>query len=115
MEVDNLPSQKYFEQLGAKLAGMCDSAVLKTDEEKKRFEERNLDLIDAHMVELAGRLGIDPRALLSHLLDYQLNISRLPRNTQSWRWNPYAETTGLSHAGSDSIPPCRGSREWRAP
>ena len=46
MEVDNLPSQKYFEQLGAKLAGMCDSAVLKTDEEKKRFEERNLDLIE---------------------------------------------------------------------
>ena len=75
VEVDNLSSQKCFERLCAKLAGLCDSAVLKTGEEKKRFEERNLDLIDAHMVELAGRLGIDPRALLSNLLDYRLTCT----------------------------------------
>lgn len=72
VEVDNLPSQKCFERLGAKLAGLGDSVVLKTDEEKRRFEERNLDLIDAHMMELAGRLGVEPRTLLSHLLDYRL-------------------------------------------
>lgn len=72
VEVDNLPSQKCFERLGAKLVGLCDSAVLKTDEEKRRFEERNLDLIDAHMVELADCLGTEPRTLLSHLLDYRL-------------------------------------------
>lgn len=55
VEVDNLPSQKCFEKLGAKLVGLCDSVVLKTDDEKERFEKRNLDLIDAHIIELAKR------------------------------------------------------------
>lgn len=72
VEVDNIPSQKCFERLQAKLVGLCDSAVLKTDDERKRFEERNLDLIDAHMVGLAERLGVEPRKLLSHVLDYRL-------------------------------------------
>ena len=72
VEVDNIPSQKCFERLGAKLVELCDSVVLKTDEGKRRFEERNLGLIDAHMVELADRLGTEPRTLLSHLLDYRL-------------------------------------------
>lgn len=72
VEVDNLPSQKCFEKLGAKLVGLCDSVVLKTDEEKKRFEDRNLNLIDAHMIGLAERLGVEPRKLLSHVLDYRL-------------------------------------------
>lgn len=72
VEVDNLPSQKCFERLGAKLVGLCDSVVLKTDEEKKRFEDRNLNLIDAHMIGLAERLGVEPRKLLSHVLDYRL-------------------------------------------
>lgn len=72
VEVDNIPSQKCFERLGAKLVGLCDSVVLKTGEEKRKFEEKNLDLIDVHMMELAGRLGVEPRTLLSHLLDYRL-------------------------------------------
>lgn len=72
VEVDNIPSQKCFERLGAELVGLCDSVVLKTDNEKERFEERNLELIDAHMIELAERLGVEPRKLLSHVLDYRL-------------------------------------------
>ena len=72
IEVDNLPSQKCFERLGAKLVGLCDSVVLKTDDEKRQFEERHLDLIDAHMTELADRLGVEPKTLLSHVLDYRL-------------------------------------------
>lgn len=72
VEVDNVPSQKCFEGLGAELVGLCNSVVLKTDDEKRRFEERNLDLIDAHMIELADRLGVEPRTLLSHVLDYRL-------------------------------------------
>lgn len=72
VEVDNIPSQKCFEKLGAQLVGLCDSAVLKTADEKERFEKRNLDLIDAHMVELAERLGVEPRKLLSHVLEYRL-------------------------------------------
>lgn len=72
VEVDNLPSQKCFEKLGARLVGLCDSVVLKTDEEKERFEKRNLDLIDAHMIKLAERLAVESRKLLSHVLDYRL-------------------------------------------
>lgn len=72
VEVDNIPSQRCFEGLGAELVGLCDSFVLRTEDEKKRFEERNLQLIDAHMTGLAKRLGVEPRKLLSHLLDYRL-------------------------------------------
>ena len=72
VEVDNGPSQKCFERLGAELVGLCGSVVLKTDEEKRRFEEKNLDLIDESIIELADRLGVEPRTLLSHVLDYRL-------------------------------------------
>ena len=72
VEVDNVSSQKCLEGLGAELVGLCDSVVLKTEEEKSRFEERNLGLIDAHMEGLATRLGVEPRKLLSHLLEYRL-------------------------------------------
>lgn len=72
VEVDNIPSQKCFERLGAELVGLCDTIVLKTDSEKRQFEERNLDLIDTHIIGLAGRLRVEPRTLLSHILDYRL-------------------------------------------
>ena len=73
IEVDNILSQKCFEQLGARLVGLCDSAALKTDDEKQHFEEGHLDLIDAHLTELANRLGVEPRKLLSHVLEYRLS------------------------------------------
>ncbi len=72
VEVDNIPSQRCFEGLGAKLVGLCDSFVLKTEDEKKRFEERNLHLISANMITLAERIGEEPRKLLSHFLDYRI-------------------------------------------
>jgi RimJ/RimL family protein N-acetyltransferase len=72
VEVDNIPSQRCFEKLGAHLVGLCSGAVLKTDDEKERFEARNLSLIDAHMMRLAERLGTELRKLLSHVLDYRL-------------------------------------------
>lgn len=72
VEVDNIPSQKCFEGLGARLVGLCDGVVLKTEEEQKCFEEKNLDLINAHMVGLADRLGVEPRTLLSHVIEYRL-------------------------------------------
>lgn len=72
VEVDNIPSQRCFEGLGAKLVGLCDSFVLRTEDEKKRFEERNLHLISANMIALAERIGVEPRKLLSHFLDYRI-------------------------------------------
>lgn len=72
VEADNIPSQRCFEGLGAKLVGLCDSFVLRTEDEKKRFEERNLHLISANMIALAERIGVEPRKLLSHFLDYRI-------------------------------------------
>lgn len=72
VETDNLPSQKCFEKLGASLMGLCNGPILKLEDEKRRFEERNLNLIDDNMEKLAARLKVEPRKLLSHVLDYRL-------------------------------------------
>ena len=72
IDTNNLPSQKCFEKIGAELVGLCDGPILKLPDEKKRFEDKNLNLIDNHMRELASRLGVEPRKLLSHVLDYRL-------------------------------------------
>lgn len=72
VETDNLPSQMCFEKLGARLAGLCSGPVLKSEDEKWRFEENNLNLIDDSMKKLAARLGVEPRKLLSHVLDYRI-------------------------------------------
>lgn len=72
VDTANLPSQKCFEKLGAELVGLCNGPFLKLPDEKKRFEDRNLNLIDDNMRELASRLGVDPRRMLSHVLDYRL-------------------------------------------
>lgn len=72
VEADNIPSQKCFERIGAKLIGLCNGPILKLEEEKERFEENNLNLIDENMNELADRLGVEPRKLLSHVLEYRM-------------------------------------------
>lgn len=72
VEVDNVPSQKCFEKLGAELIGLCNGPILKLESEKERFEDNNLNLIDDNMRRLAKRLNVKPRKLLSHVLDYRL-------------------------------------------
>ena len=72
VEADNIPSQKCFERIGAAFIGLCDGPLLKTPEEKEQFEGKNLNLIDDNIRNLADRLGIEPRKLLSHVLDYRL-------------------------------------------
>lgn len=69
---DNIPSQKCFEKLGAELIGLCNGPCLKLEEEKERFEENNMDLINDNIRLLAERLGVEPRKLLSHVLDYRI-------------------------------------------
>ena len=72
VDTSNIQSQKCFEKLGARLVGLCDGPFLKLPDEKKRFEDRHLDLIDDNMKKLALRLEVEPRKLLSHVLDYRL-------------------------------------------
>jgi RimJ/RimL family protein N-acetyltransferase len=78
IDSDNIASQKCVEKLGAKLVGLCNGQILKLPEEKERFEEQNLHLIDAHMISLSKRLGAEPRKLLSHALDYRLTCPLYP-------------------------------------
>lgn len=72
VETDNAPSQKCFERLGARLVGLVNGPILKLEDEKRRFEDTHLDLIDDNIRALAARLGVEPRMLLSHVLDYRL-------------------------------------------
>lgn len=67
----NHASQKMFEKLGAIPNGISeflihDKATL------EKCEEDNLHLIDADTISLAGKFGVEPRKLLSHILEYSL-------------------------------------------
>lgn len=73
VEVENIASQKCFAKLGAELVGIANGAI-EDEEEKARFENENLDRIDANMIALAKKLQVEPRKLLSHVLEYHLMI-----------------------------------------
>ena len=72
VEVDNIPSQRCFKSIGAELMGLCNSGILTTPEERARFEQNNLNLIDDNIRALASRLDEEPRTLLSHVLEYRM-------------------------------------------
>ena len=74
VEADNIISQKCMDRAGARLIGLRADVVLKTDEERARFEEQNLDKIDENMTAIARTLGVEPRKLLSHVLDYRFTL-----------------------------------------
>jgi len=69
---DNIYSQRCVKKAGFELCGIRDGTVLKTEDDKRRFEDRNLDRIDDNMRALAQELGIEPRQMLSHVLDYRI-------------------------------------------
>lgn len=73
VEVDNIACQKCMTKIGADLVGLG-QGVLKTEEEMRKFEEENIGLIDEHMISLAEKLNVDPRKLLSHVLEYEIQM-----------------------------------------
>lgn len=73
VEVDNNPCQRCMEGIQAKLVGIV-NLVFDDREQAERFEEENLDMITKHLEDLAAELGVEPRKLLSHVLDYRLDI-----------------------------------------
>lgn len=73
VETDNIPSQKLMEKLGARLVDIYDY-VFHSEEEAEFFEEEHLNEITDRMVELAGKIGVEPRKLLSHVLDYRILV-----------------------------------------
>lgn len=67
----NVASRKLFEKLGAVPNGIS-THLLHKEEDILRCEEENLESIDEELTTLAARFGVEPRKLLSHVLEYRL-------------------------------------------
>lgn len=72
IDAENTASQKLFTRLGAVPNGISE-LWLHGEEELQRFEEKNLHRITAEMTALAETFGVEPRKLLSHVLEYRLH------------------------------------------
>lgn len=76
VETDNIPSQKLMLKLGGRLIDIYDYTFY--DEAlAESFEEEHLGEITEHMIELAEELMVEPRKLLSHVLDYRIFADKL--------------------------------------
>lgn len=73
VEVDNIPCQNCMKKIKAKLVGVHNFAF-DTEKEAEAFEKRHLELITDHMKALAEELDVAPRKLLSHVLDFRLDL-----------------------------------------
>ena len=73
VEVDNLACQKCMEKIGAVLVGIT-TGILRNEDDCERFENENLDLIDDHIRSLAEKLNVPPEKLLSHVLEYEIQV-----------------------------------------
>ncbi len=74
VETDNIPSQRLMESLGARLIDIYDYTFHGDEEAATAFEEENLSEITGRMVELAKQLEVEPRKMLSHVLDYRFFV-----------------------------------------
>lgn len=74
VEVDNFPSQRLMEKSGARLIDIYDYAFHGDEEKAAAFEESHLDRITDRMIVLANQIGVEPRKLLSHVLDYRFYV-----------------------------------------
>lgn len=74
VETDNIPSQMLMEKLGARLIDIYDYTFNGDEDEAEAFEEKHLDRITDRMIELAGQINVEPRKMLSHVLDYRFFI-----------------------------------------
>jgi len=67
----NQASQKLFEKLGAQPNGISEF-LIHDQAALEKVEEDNLHLIDDDLIALAAKFGVEPRSLLSHVLEYTL-------------------------------------------
>lgn len=73
VEVDNIICQSCMKKAGTELAGLHNFAF-DSEEAAEQFEKTHLDLVTEHMRTLAAQLGVEPRKLLSHVLDYRISV-----------------------------------------
>lgn len=67
----NLASQRLFEKLGAKPNGIS-KFILHKEDEIRQYEVENLHSIDDARIAVAEKFQVEPRKLLSHVLEYVL-------------------------------------------
>lgn len=71
IDAENYPSQRLFEKLGAEPNGISEF-LLHEEADIRRCEEENIHLLDERMQQLAKQFNVEPRKLLSHVLEYKL-------------------------------------------
>ena len=71
IDAENYPSQRLFEKLGAEPNGISEF-LLHEEADLRRCEEENIHLLDERIQELAKQFNVEPRKLLSHVLEYKL-------------------------------------------
>ena len=71
IEPNNVASQRLFEKLGAVPNGISVPFPLEP-EVIERVEQKNLPFLNDHTLALAQKFGVEPRKLLSHVLEYKL-------------------------------------------
>lgn len=69
---DNYASQALFEKLGAEPNGVS-TIWLHDDELIRECEENNMHLINEQLCKVAEKFSVEPRRLLSHVLEYKLH------------------------------------------
>lgn len=74
VETDNEPSQRLMERCNAGLIDIYDYTFHGDEEAAFEFEEKNMGEITDRMVCLADKLGVEPRKMLSHVLDYRFFV-----------------------------------------
>ena len=75
---DNYASQRLFEKLGATPYGIAEF-MLHKEEDIMRCKEENLNEINDRLIQTAKKFNVEPRKILSHVLEYELSW-----NVEEW-------------------------------
>lgn len=71
VEVENIACRALMKKVQAKLVTI-ENFVFDSEEDARVFEEAHLNEITDEMIELAEMLDVEPRKMLSHVLDYRI-------------------------------------------
>lgn len=72
VEPDNYICQHCMKKAGAEFAGLYNLSF-ESETEAAEFTESNLDLITNDIIQLASELHVEPRDLLTHVLEYRIH------------------------------------------
>lgn len=73
VEIENIASQRCLKKMSAKFVDTYRFDFL-SEEDAEKFESENMEKITPQMIALAEELDVEPRELLSHVLDYRIIV-----------------------------------------